>query len=70
MSPSTDEYSETQLVTPDSLSQSLEDKRAALRSNLRQVEREVASQNVLASREHPFCIFPLDYLIDTYRNLL
>ncbi len=54
----------------ESLSTELDAIRESLRMELAQVQRRAASTAVLASREHPFCVFPLDYLTDTYRSLL
>jgi hypothetical protein len=53
-----------------SLSRELGEVRARLRSELASAERKAVSQSLLASREHPFCIFPLEYLRETYRRLL
>ena len=44
--------------------------RARLRWQLAAVQKKAASKALLASREHPFCIFPLLYLTETYRSLL
>jgi hypothetical protein len=52
------------------LSHQLADVRASLRSELASVQRKAASSTLLASREHPFCIYPLEYLTQTYRSLL
>jgi hypothetical protein len=52
------------------LSRELASIRASLRTELASAERAAASQALLASREHPFCIFPLEYLTETYRSLL
>ena len=52
------------------LSRELSAVRAGLRSELASVQRTAAARRLLASREHPFCIFPLPYLTDTYRSLL
>jgi hypothetical protein len=52
------------------LSRELASARASLRTELVAAERQAASQALLASREHPFCVFPLEYLTETYRSLL
>ncbi len=52
------------------LSQPLQSFRAQLRTELTAARRRAASQSLLASREHPFCIFPLSYLVETYEPLL
>lgn len=52
------------------LSQQLADVRAELRGELAALQKKAASTSLLASREHPFCIFPLDYLQQTYQSLL
>jgi hypothetical protein len=53
-----------------SLSLELDQVRSSLRFELAKVQRKATSKNLLSSREHPFCIFPLDYLTETYRSLL
>lgn len=52
------------------LAQSLESIRGELRWELAVIQRNATSQNLLASREHPFCIFPLDYLTETFEAML
>jgi hypothetical protein len=52
------------------LSRELASARASLRTELVAAERKATSQALLASREHPFCVFPLEYLTETYRSLL
>jgi hypothetical protein len=52
------------------LSQSLRELRMKLRADLASLRRQAASQSLLASREHPFCVFPLEHLVTTYRRLL
>lgn len=52
------------------LSDRLADVRSSLRSELIGLQKQAASAALLASREHPFCIFPLDYLTQTYQSLL
>ena len=48
----------------------LEGRRHALVAELAKAQLAVASQTLLASREHPFCVFPVDYLQDTFSHLL
>jgi hypothetical protein len=52
------------------LSDQLSEVKASLRGELAALQRKAASESVLASREHPFCIFPLQYLTETYQKLL
>ena len=52
------------------LSRSLADLRGELKNELATLQRVSASHKLLASREHPFCLFPLGYLQQTYRQLL
>ena len=52
------------------LSQSLESYRKRLESDLQTLNREAASQSILESREHPFCVYPLSYLTDTFNKML
>jgi hypothetical protein len=52
------------------LSDQLGEVKASLHGELAALQRKAASEAVLASREHPFCIFPLQYLTETYRKLL
>lgn len=52
------------------LSQPLQELREAYREELIQQRRRAASHALLASREHPFCVFPLGYLQQTYQELL
>lgn len=52
------------------MQQQLDEVRSSLRLELAEVQRMATSRNLLASREHPFCIFPLDYLTETYQSLL
>ena len=54
----------------ETLSRSLEDKRAEIRLQLAMEQKQSASEAILASREHPFCIFPLGYLRDVFHELL
>lgn len=53
-----------------SLSDSLSEVRFQLNHQLAQQQKEAASAAVLASREHPFCLFPLDYLTETFEALI
>ena len=48
----------------------LETLRGDLHQRLDQAECQSANAAVLASREHPFCVYELDDLIETYRALL
>ncbi|QDT06882.1 hypothetical protein K227x_53040 [Rubripirellula lacrimiformis] len=52
------------------LSKQLVSMRSQLQAELVQVERSAAAQRLMASREHPFCIFPIDYLQRTFSKLL
>lgn len=54
----------------ETLSHSLEDKRAEIRLQLATQQKQSASAAILASREHPFCLFPLEYLQDVFQELL
>jgi hypothetical protein len=54
----------------EAMSRRLEPVRARLRMELAAAERQAASCSLLGSREHPLCIFPLDYLVGVYRSLL
>lgn len=53
----------------DSLSRDLRDLRLEFRQELLRQERESTSAAILSSREHPFCLFPLGYLTDTFGGL-
>lgn len=53
-----------------SLSRELDQVRSSLRFELAKLQRKATSESLLSSREHPFCIFPLEYLTETYRSLL
>ncbi|TWU22172.1 hypothetical protein Pla52o_32260 [Novipirellula galeiformis] len=52
------------------MSASLGETRSQLESELAGVVRERASRTVLKSREHPFCIFPMKDLTETFQQLL
>ncbi len=52
------------------LAESLGDTRASLRHELAGAERDATAESLLSSREHPFCVFPLDYLRETFDSLL
>ncbi len=52
------------------LSAGLESVRADLRQQLARTQRQVGSQKILQSREHPFCIFPLEYLHETFNSMV
>jgi hypothetical protein len=52
------------------LAEQTEPVRSQLRLQLHRAEQAVATETWLGSREHPFCLFPLDYLQAAYRDLL
>ncbi len=52
------------------LAAQLEGLRERLSRELAERQRRVASQSILASREHPFCLFPADYLAKEFGKLL
>jgi len=52
------------------LSDQLEAVRSELRYQLAMHLRQRSSLAILKSREHPFCIFNLDRLVDSYRKIL
>ena len=52
------------------LSASLADERSSLRRELTLLRSAKESQSRLSSRELSFCLFPLDYLVDTFNTLL
>ncbi len=52
------------------LSRPLQPFRDQLRDQLTAARRRAASNSLLSSREHPFCVFPLNYLVETYGPLL
>lgn len=54
----------------DSLSRQTRVIREQLRDELAEAEKRVTSASLLASREHPFCLFPLEYLQQTYDSML
>lgn len=54
----------------ESLSRSLDDVRSQLQRQLAEAQRAEASAALLSSREHPFCLFPLEYLTSTFESLL
>lgn len=54
----------------ESLSRQTRPLRTRLREELARVERNAMANGLLASREHPFCLFPLDYLKATYDSML
>jgi hypothetical protein len=53
-----------------SIAKPLQEFRQELRGELASMRLDAASHAVLTSREHPFCVFPLEHLTDTYRRLL
>lgn len=44
--------------------------RLATAERLDQLDRDAAVSRLLTSREHPFCIYPLDYLVQTFQTML
>ncbi len=52
------------------LSKQLEPLRSRLRLRLAETQRASAAQRLMASREHPFCIFPIEYLRSSFATLL
>lgn len=52
------------------LSEGLDSLRADLRIDLARAQQEASRQKLMSSREHPFCVYPLDYLTETYNQLL
>lgn len=54
----------------EQLSASLEELRGSLRVQLARNSKNLGSQKVLASREHPFCVYPLQELTETFRGIL
>ena len=52
------------------LSLCLEDQRSRIATELVNARREASSDAILSSREHPFCVFSLQYLQTTFSKLL
>lgn len=52
------------------LSESLRDLKMQFMKDLAQEKSRASAHALLASREHPFCVFPIDYLVETYSRLL
>jgi hypothetical protein len=52
------------------LSTQLSQVRFDLQLQLEDVQRDLSTAALLSSREHPFCLFPIEYLTETYRSLL
>lgn len=52
------------------LAEQLADYRTELAERLRGVQQAQKTDALLSSREHPFCLFPLDYLTANYQRLL
>ncbi len=52
------------------LSDCLEDRRSRIATELENARRQASSEAVLSSREHPFCVFPLQHLKNTFSKLL
>ncbi|QEG43799.1 hypothetical protein [Roseimaritima ulvae] len=57
-------------VVNDRLSANLDGTREQLQRRLAETQERVKQQQLLASREHPFCIYPLETLTATYETLL
>ncbi|MEE2936767.1 MAG: hypothetical protein VYA84_12315 [Planctomycetota bacterium] len=54
----------------ESLSRQTRALREQLRCELAEAEKRLTSASLLASREHPFCLYPLEYLQQTYDSML
>lgn len=54
----------------ESLSRQTRPLREKLRVKLAEAEKRAAAHELLASREHPFCLFPLEFLKETYDAML
>ncbi|MEM1068716.1 MAG: hypothetical protein AAGG48_29735 [Planctomycetota bacterium] len=54
----------------ESLSRQTRQLRNQLREELVSAQQKAAAQNLLANREHPFCLYPLEYLRQTYESML
>ncbi|SMP65723.1 hypothetical protein SAMN06265222_109130 [Neorhodopirellula lusitana] len=52
------------------LSALLEPRRATLRAELAQLRQASAEEQILASREWSFCLFPLEYLVPAFEEML
>lgn len=52
------------------LSESLDGRRLELGAELHAVESQLAERRIMDSREHPFCIFPIETITRTAANLL
>ncbi len=52
------------------LAMQLEPLRKQTRFELIDAERKNGAQRLMASREHPFCVFPIEYLKTTFQRLL
>lgn len=52
------------------LSAGLIDRRSTLENELTQVRARSASNRIIANREHPFCLFDLNYLRSTFETML
>lgn len=52
------------------LSAALDATGAEILVQLEQLQRQSAATRLLTSREHPFCIYPLDYLVETFDQML
>ncbi|MDG2222101.1 MAG: hypothetical protein P8L85_12015 [Rubripirellula sp.] len=54
----------------ESLSRQTRVIREKLRSELAEAEKRATTATMLAGREHPFCLFPLEYLQQSYDSML
>lgn len=52
------------------LAQRLDSQREQYASQLETTQKAAASQAILENREHPFCIYPLDYLRESFEQLV
>lgn len=52
------------------LSSQLAGARDELNQSMADVQAKLASEQVLSSREHPFCVYPIDYLTETFSRIL
>jgi len=52
------------------LANELSQVRADLQLQLANANRKQATDTLMSSREHPFCLFPIDYLTEIYGSLL
>ena len=52
------------------MSSKLDGVRAEIAAELLQLQSRTETQAILTSREHPFCVFPLEYLVKTFQGML